>query len=283
MNDKIEKQEEYFDLPALNSEGWLSLNDLPGEEWKPIMGYEESYMVSSCGRVKSLDRYVTSKRGYTKFVKGRILRESMSSYGYAVVGIKGKQSGVHRLVAKSFIPNPNGLTEINHKDENKTNNVVYNLEWCDKIYNNQYGTRVKRIKEAQLNDPKKSRPVLCYTRDNKLVCEYPSMAEANRRTGISEHSIFSVCNKKPHCFTAGGYKWKYVSDETPINKFPIPKLDIRVRAVAMYNEKGDEIASFKNAKAARRATNIHDTSILRCCRGVRGVKSAGGYIWRFKE
>lgn len=154
MNDKIEKQEEYFDLPALNSEGWLSLNDLPGEEWKPIMGYEESYMVSSCGRVKSLDRYVTSKRGYTKFVKGRILRESMSSYGYAVVGIKGKQSGVHRLVAKSFIPNPNGLTEINHKDENKTNNVVNNLEWCDKIYNNQYGTRVKRIKEAQLNDPK---------------------------------------------------------------------------------------------------------------------------------
>ena len=114
------------------------------EVWKDIEGYEGYYQVSNCGRVKSLDRIVTS--GKTK--KGMIIQGILDIGGYVRVTLwkscKPKKYMVHRLVAFAFLDNPNNLKMINHIDENKENNNVTNLEWCDCKYNINYGTRTIR-------------------------------------------------------------------------------------------------------------------------------------------
>lgn len=103
------------------------------ETWKVIDGYE-NYEVSNLGRVMSLKYH----RGNRKV----ILKQSINAYGYPVVSLSknGKSApiAVHRLVATAFIPNPNNLPQVNHKDECKTNNAVWNLEWCDVSYNVSY-------------------------------------------------------------------------------------------------------------------------------------------------
>lgn len=124
------------------------------EVWKPIIDYEGLYEISNLGRVKSLPKYHKTRfTGYMK--KCRILKPRIDSYGYLMVTLckdkKQKNFLVHRLVAKHFIFNPNNYDSINHKDEDKTNNYADNLEWCTKYYNNNYGTRNKRIGETLRN------------------------------------------------------------------------------------------------------------------------------------
>lgn len=121
------------------------------EIWKPIIGYEGLYEISNLGRVKSLPKYHKTRfSGYIK--KCKILKPRIDSYGYLMVALckdkKQKNFLIHRLVAKHFIANPNNYDSINHKDECKTNNNVNNLEWCTRYYNNNYGTRNKRMSET---------------------------------------------------------------------------------------------------------------------------------------
>lgn len=118
------------------------------ENWRDIEGYEGYYQVSNYGRVKSLDRDLMCKKDRKCHRKGQIIKQQKNKHGYAVVTLRKpgekKTFFVHRLVALAFIPNPEKHTEINHKDENKTNNFVTNLEWCDRVYNILYGTSRKR-------------------------------------------------------------------------------------------------------------------------------------------
>ena len=106
------------------------------EEWRDIKGYEGKYQVSNLGRVKSLN--------YNHTKKEKILSDYPNTYGYLYVNLykngKGKPFYIHKLVAQAFIDNPNNYREINHKDENKQNNRVENLEWCNRKYNCNYGT-----------------------------------------------------------------------------------------------------------------------------------------------
>ena len=122
------------------------------EIWRPILGYEGVYEVSSYGRVRSLDRY----DGRNHFIKGRIMKRSYCSNGYLSIDLclngKIKKCLVHRLVALTFIPNPDNLPMVNHLDEDKTNNRVDNLEWCTAKYNINYGTARIRGKETAIKN-----------------------------------------------------------------------------------------------------------------------------------
>jgi len=175
------------------------------EEWRAVAGYEGLYEVSNLGRVRSLDRVVIQPNPHNGKMqsvtrKGKILKQLKANSGYMFVTISSgnrqfKGHFVHRLVADAFIPNPQKLPHINHKDEDKTNNTAENLEWCDPMYNNNYGTH------------KKARKVVQMDMQSNIITEYPSTREAARVLGLNPHSIANVCRglKKQ----TGGYRWKY--------------------------------------------------------------------------
>ena len=173
------------------------------EIWKPVVGYEGLYEISSFGRVKS----------YKQSKKGKILKIFKDSNGYFRVTLNtNKQYSVHRLVAQTFIPNPNNLPQVNHKDENKTNNIIWvnedgsidynksNLEWCDAKYNMNYGTLQKRRAKKVL------KPLLQYSKDGIFIKEWDSRIDAANQTKISRKRISDCCCGRQE--TAGGFVWK---------------------------------------------------------------------------
>ena len=163
------------------------------ELWKDIDGYEGLYQVSNLGNVKSLN--------YNRTGKERILKPGNNGLGYLNVLLckngKTKTFKIHRLVANAFIPNPYNKPEVNHKDENKTNNCVDNLEWMTSKENNNYGTRNERI----------SKLVLQFTKNGEFVKEWLSMHQIEIELGFANSHISECCNGKRK--TAYGYIWKF--------------------------------------------------------------------------
>lgn len=181
------------------------------EIWKDIVydgeDYTNLYQVSNLGRVKSLN-----------YRKERVLQPNKNNNGYLRVGLckdgKRKFFSIHRLVATTFLENPENKLEVNHKDEDKTNNFVGtpendykdgNLEWCDKEYNNNYGTRVVRIVKKTTNG-KLSKPVLQFTLTGEFIREWPSTAECERN-GFNHGNVSSCCQGKKLQYK--GFIWKY--------------------------------------------------------------------------
>lgn len=187
---------------------FLYIIDMRSElyEWRPVVGYEGLYEVNNLGEVRSLDR-TDIRTNSIRPLKGKILKPIQIG-DYLTVhlsknGIK-RHCRIHCLVAKAFLPNPDNLPQVNHKDEDKTNNRASNLEWCTSEYNVNYGTGIER-RVAMHRNNKLSGKVYQYTLDGEFIREWPSVKEISRTTGYSYGYLIQVLSGKHK--TAYGYKW----------------------------------------------------------------------------
>lgn len=160
-------------------------------------------IVSDSGDVYSCDRYTQWKNGLKKCASKKLIKK-LDKDGYYFVRLnkdkKRYHVKVHRLVALAFIPNPNNLPCINHKNEIKTDNNVSNLEWCNVFYNNHYNNRYSKIKNFR-------KPVFQYTIEGDFVCKFESIRAAAKSIGCSKGYIGNCCNGRVK--SALGYVWKF--------------------------------------------------------------------------
>lgn len=175
------------------------------EIWKDIKNHEGLYQVSNLGRIRSLYNY---KRNGTNILKPRL------KHNYYQIGLRKdsirKWYQVHRLVAQAFIPNPDNLPQVNHKDENKLNNNVDNLEWCTVAYNNTYGTRLQKVSENN----KLRKEVLKFDINGDFIEEYSSVREATEKNNLkSLANISQCCNKKRR--SVKGYVFRFKEEVVP--------------------------------------------------------------------
>lgn len=175
------------------------------EIWKDIVGFESSHQISNMGRIRTKDRYAKVCGNGKRLVKGRILKPVRCKNGYleAQLNFQGKRTVflLHRLVAMYFVANPHGLPEVNHKDENISNNEADNLEWCTSKYNANYGTRNERFREKLMI------PVNQYDTKGSFIRKWSGAIEVEKCLGIHGESVARCCRGKQRL--AGGFEWRY--------------------------------------------------------------------------
>lgn len=179
--------------------------DIDGEEWKSVVGWEDKYEVSNKGRIRSLDRIVNDRLGRTRTVKGQAMRLQKDKNGYATFGIKNHGKAfivkVHRAVAEAFIPNPDGKGSVDHINGIKDDNRVENLRWCTTKENVNFPLAKKnrseairksyiinpQLREIRANQFRKvsSKPCIVFLNDVKIG-EFSSTIAASKAIGISQ-------------------------------------------------------------------------------------------------
>lgn len=174
------------------------------EVWKPIKGFEDKYEVSNFGRVRNK----TTNHIY----------KMTNQYGdyFSIIlydGVKKKTTRVHRLVAEAFIPNPNNYSCVNHKDMNKQNNCVENLEWCTQSYNSNHAIQNGANTMSGFNRYNKNKAhkkygfIYQFDKNNNFIAKYYSPLEASKMTGVCHRNILQVINHEEGRTQAGGYIW----------------------------------------------------------------------------
>lgn len=161
------------------------------EIWKDVRGFEGLYQVSNLGNIKS---------SYTN----KTLTPSNNGTGYYYINLRKNKANfryyAHRLVAQTFLDNPNNYPCINHKDENRKNNSVDNLEWCTYEHNNNYGTHRDKLSKS-------GSKAIVQWKDGKKIKEWESAKVAGLALGIQNQNIAKVLKGLRN--TAGGYEWTY--------------------------------------------------------------------------
>ena len=168
------------------------------EMWKPIAGYEGRYEISNMGNVASLK--------YARGNNRRLLKQSKNTWGYSQVTLSKDKKlfsvDVHRLVAQAFVENPKGLSQINHIDENKSNNKADNLEWCDSCYNINYGDRNLKVSNTL------KRPVIALLPNGEEEY-YESVQDAASVLGVSHSAISSSIHKTGRHKKCKNREWRF--------------------------------------------------------------------------
>ena len=258
------------------------------EVWKDIEGYEGLYQVSNTGQVKSLN--------YKGHGVVKLLKQSTNTHGYKQVQLyknsKTKHYSVHRLVALAFISNPDDLPMVNHKDEDKTNNNVNNLEWCTIAYNNNYGTKNervgKKIRELMIGkkgkDASGSKPILMYDKEGNFIRKFDCIGDANEYFGKDRnHSAINQC-LKGRAKTAYGYVFIYVDDNEDVLRKKINEAnETKKKSILMYDKEGNFIRKFDSTADVNEylGKGRYCSAISMCLTGRR--KTAYGYVFKYAE
>ena len=248
------------------------------EIWKPAVGYEDYLEVSNKGNARRKAHSFVKRNGRWCHVPSRVLKLNPTRTGYLLVNAKGRKAEqIHRLVALTFIPNPNNLAEVNHKDENKANNRVENLEWCSHKYNSSYGTRISRIKQT-LKEKSRGKSVSQYTKEGELIRTYKSIREATKKTGINNIGICVRGNSK----YAGGFVWieSSKSFEDWVKKV-CSKIKDKEKTILQIDKNGNIVKEYRSESEVERITGIKKLIISRICRGKH--RQFGDFIWKFKN
>ena len=171
------------------------------EVWKDVVGYEGYYEVSNFGNVRSI----------TRVKRGKQIKPLKRKHGYLAVQLWGKGGNkrgfktfsIHRLVAESFIQNPNNYPEVNHIDEDKANNCVENLEWVTHKQNMNCGTIKERFKGRKSH---RARPIIQYDKQMNPIAEFESASDAGKKLQMNYHNIQNALYKG---HLSNGYYWKF--------------------------------------------------------------------------
>jgi hypothetical protein len=209
--------------------------------------------------------------GKVRVTKEKIIKSQLDkATGYYKIVLylnrKGKQQTVHRLVALTFLPNPDNLGYINHKDENKGDNHFHNLEWCTGKYNLEYS----HVRERNMEHHRK---VLQFNKDGEVVCKYRSTGDAARAMGIAVSAIRLCCVGK--IGSVKQFIWRYEDQIDISSKNP------RHRRIIQRNMNGVCIGMYNSIKEAAQSTGTNETGILNCCKGK--YSQSNGFLWEYRD
>lgn len=182
------------------------------EIYKPIKGFENLYKISNLGNIQSLDRIehiIYKNKDFYRIKKGKLLKKTINTNGYYYITLHSEDGSIttiaiHRLVASHFLDNPNSLECVNHKDENKLNNNVDNLEWCSYEYNNNYGIKKEKLK---VSNKWRSKEVVMLDCNGNIIKEYLSMCSV-KDDGFDVGAVFRCCNNKQLTHKNNIFKYK---------------------------------------------------------------------------
>lgn len=220
------------------------------EVWKDIEGFEGLYKISSLGRVYSLSR--TSSNGTP--IEGHYMCIADNGNGYKWVCLWKDGNSyyryVHRLVAAAFIPNPNKLPEINHKDEDTANNRVDNLEWCDRRYNILYGTARQRSRATKIAQGD-NMAVDKYDMNGNLIKSYVCSLDMEK-DGINRRQAINCCYGRTRSYK--GFVYRFHGDPFSYREARASGAKVAIRK---FDSNGKEVAAYPSIVAAEKANGFN--------------------------